>query len=255
MTMSDQQSLLRGVLADPADNVARLVYADWLEENGESERAIMIREGVGRPERFIHPPSSEAAMYFHRFQPDLNAKADEPIRFQKSERLEIAPAMPGIQWETSRGFVSNVSCNLQSWIGGPCPRCHGRGGWETGPHSGDCTLCDSTGRTPAHGPRIVAEQPVEVVEVSDKRPQPSGGFALWGKGGTWFGYNVPEMLLPDEIFDMLNGEIEALRGDVAESGGGEYMLFESVELAQSDLSLALLNWARREAGLPPLRVA
>lgn len=36
-------SLLRAVLEDPTDDGVRLVYADWLEENGEPERAEFIR--------------------------------------------------------------------------------------------------------------------------------------------------------------------------------------------------------------------
>lgn len=27
-----------------------------------------------------------------------------------------------------------------------CPKCNGKGGWETGPHSESCHLCDGTGR-------------------------------------------------------------------------------------------------------------
>lgn len=41
--MSDEQFLLAAILANPADDTARLVYADWLEENGQRERAEFIR--------------------------------------------------------------------------------------------------------------------------------------------------------------------------------------------------------------------
>jgi uncharacterized protein (TIGR02996 family) len=44
--MTDGEALLRGVLADPFCNVPRLVYADWLEENGEPERAEFIRAHI-----------------------------------------------------------------------------------------------------------------------------------------------------------------------------------------------------------------
>jgi uncharacterized protein (TIGR02996 family) len=39
--------LLRSVLENPACDTARLVFADWLEENGEPERAAFIRAEVG----------------------------------------------------------------------------------------------------------------------------------------------------------------------------------------------------------------
>lgn len=40
------EGLLRKVLEDPADDMPRLVLADWLEEHGEEERAEFIRVQV-----------------------------------------------------------------------------------------------------------------------------------------------------------------------------------------------------------------
>ena len=39
----DESALLRGIRDDPDDDVRRLVYADWLEENGRAEHAELIR--------------------------------------------------------------------------------------------------------------------------------------------------------------------------------------------------------------------
>lgn len=41
--MNDGDALRRTILADPDDDTARLVYADWLQENGRPERAEFIR--------------------------------------------------------------------------------------------------------------------------------------------------------------------------------------------------------------------
>ncbi len=41
--MTTDDALLRAVLADPDDDAPRLIYADWLDENGECERAELIR--------------------------------------------------------------------------------------------------------------------------------------------------------------------------------------------------------------------
>lgn len=46
MTDPTGTALLAGVLADPADDTARLVYADWLQEQGEQERAEFVRVQV-----------------------------------------------------------------------------------------------------------------------------------------------------------------------------------------------------------------
>ncbi|HEY1188922.1 MAG TPA: TIGR02996 domain-containing protein [Gemmata sp.] len=41
--MTDADALLRGIIAHPADDTARLVYADWLQENGRGEEGEFIR--------------------------------------------------------------------------------------------------------------------------------------------------------------------------------------------------------------------
>jgi uncharacterized protein (TIGR02996 family) len=41
--MNDQDMLLQAIRDDPGDAVVRLVYADWLEEQGELDRAELVR--------------------------------------------------------------------------------------------------------------------------------------------------------------------------------------------------------------------
>src|SRR5438552_3731260 len=51
--MTDDPGLLRAILDDPDDDGLRLVYADWLEEHGEPERAEFIRVQLElEPHRF-----------------------------------------------------------------------------------------------------------------------------------------------------------------------------------------------------------
>ena len=54
--MSDHDALLAAILADPADDTARLVYADWLTENGQSDRGEFIRVEI---ELAHTPPHTE----------------------------------------------------------------------------------------------------------------------------------------------------------------------------------------------------
>src|SRR5450432_1909805 len=44
--MSESSALLAAILASPADDAPRLVYADWLDENGDTSRAAFIRVQV-----------------------------------------------------------------------------------------------------------------------------------------------------------------------------------------------------------------
>jgi len=41
--MTDQDALVEAILGAPTDDAPRLVYADWLDEHGESEHAEFIR--------------------------------------------------------------------------------------------------------------------------------------------------------------------------------------------------------------------
>src|SRR5215831_11981720 len=41
--MTNDGAFLNAILADPAADAPRLVYADWLEENGQSGRAEFLR--------------------------------------------------------------------------------------------------------------------------------------------------------------------------------------------------------------------
>lgn len=44
--MHTKADWIRAICECPQDDHLRLIYADWLEENGERERAVYIREGV-----------------------------------------------------------------------------------------------------------------------------------------------------------------------------------------------------------------
>jgi uncharacterized protein (TIGR02996 family) len=41
--VTEEDALMRAVIAEPDDDAPRLIYADWLDEHGESERAEFIR--------------------------------------------------------------------------------------------------------------------------------------------------------------------------------------------------------------------
>jgi uncharacterized protein (TIGR02996 family) len=47
--LSDRLLLLRAIRANPDDDTPRLIYADWLQENGEDARAEFIRLQIHEP--------------------------------------------------------------------------------------------------------------------------------------------------------------------------------------------------------------
>jgi uncharacterized protein (TIGR02996 family) len=60
--MSDEAGFLQTIITDPDDDAPRLVYADWLEEHGQTERAEFIRvqcELAKLPEDDVRRPGLE----------------------------------------------------------------------------------------------------------------------------------------------------------------------------------------------------
>src|SRR5262245_46162790 len=49
--MTERDALLAAVLAEPDDDGPRLVFADWLDDHGEPERAELIRLQIDRVRR------------------------------------------------------------------------------------------------------------------------------------------------------------------------------------------------------------
>lgn len=99
MTASGEQAaFLRAICDEPADDTARLVYADWLEEHGERERAFYIRSEIGiwrAGGKSYSIVSSESPARRH-YRPWMMAE------------LDVFPF--GVVWEATyaRGFIEHI---------------------------------------------------------------------------------------------------------------------------------------------------
>lgn len=240
-TMTDRESLIRAICETPDDDVPRLVFADWLEEHGEAERAGFIRL------------QCEIAEWF---DPHEQAPRLEPLREREIElfgRLFVAGAwdhLPGSRialghgtrirtsdgWEygVHRGFVSAVRCRLADWVGsGECEECRGTRDYLHPTHYRQpCKACKGTGRTPGHGPAIVAAHPVERVEIVDATWTPTD------RGNSFNPGRMSYLSLPSVGRSVVDPKILVLHPTEAS--------------ARDMLSAWLINWARRESGLPPI---
>jgi uncharacterized protein (TIGR02996 family) len=97
--VGEREALYRAVIENPADDAPRLVFADWLEEHGEAQRAEFIRLQIGMAKLAMHDP---------RWQP-LVARAEKLARGKKRLWQQNLPQMRGVIWEGfSRGFPSTV---------------------------------------------------------------------------------------------------------------------------------------------------
>jgi uncharacterized protein (TIGR02996 family) len=100
--MSDRDALLTAILADPDEDTPRLVYADWLQEHGEAERAEFIRLQC---ELARLPPQSERAT-----QLALRASALRDELFARLEQLPFADL------RFARGFVAHVASGCLNFL-------------------------------------------------------------------------------------------------------------------------------------------
>lgn len=162
--------LMSAILADPADDAPHLVFADWLEERGDVERAEFVRVqvelartkvrpnghtdfgGVARPfvneDRDCTRPDCRACALRRRerelFGPnqfDWFKRGDQWFQscvFRLDART-IGPRPEVSVFDVRRGWPSAVSLSLTSLVGGPCGTCEGRR-WDYG----ECRVCGAT---------------------------------------------------------------------------------------------------------------
>jgi uncharacterized protein (TIGR02996 family) len=102
---TEEAGLREALFSDPDDDTARLVYADWLDEHGQPERA-----------EFIRLQCKHASVYHEAIFVSGDPEADRMNRLEKEhgERwLAGAPLLPGVQSYLWRGFAAHV--HVRGW--------------------------------------------------------------------------------------------------------------------------------------------
>lgn len=153
----DALGLLKAILDDPADDLPRLAYADWLEENGQEERAEFIRYDIRYPHAgFAELTGKPDALAMLGVEPIASVHVGNPASFAagldrddwrtwmwgESDELGcvISDMGRGLDYKVRRGFVEAVRCTLDAWL--------------------------------AHGPAVVRAHPVTSLTLTDRRPWP-----------------------------------------------------------------------------------
>ncbi len=95
--MDQRAAFLRSICDDPDDDAVRLIFADWLDEHGQPERAEFIRLQCDRAQRVEPLPACAEAVW----------REEELLaRFGETWRAEL-PELPRVRWgEFERGFVN-----------------------------------------------------------------------------------------------------------------------------------------------------
>jgi uncharacterized protein (TIGR02996 family) len=218
--MTEDEAFLRAILEDPADDGVRLIYADWLEEHGQAERAEFLRLQCARRDT----ARQWALAYKYReswFRSVLGMRWADPVQWRLGEPVDIGlfdegHRVPVVELQVRRGFVQAVSLSL-----------------------------DDFQRCAAH---LFRSQPVTQVVLTDRLAQsvvadPSRSWFtfLGNRYLANFSYDLPCCLEP------FLGEPHCSGLDLRKRWD-----YPNQEAAQAALSRACVAWGRHEAELPPL---
>jgi uncharacterized protein (TIGR02996 family) len=115
-TMTDGRALVAAIHHAPADDAPRLIFADWLDENGEPDRAAIIRRMVAAPLYAFLWRRGRIEQYSHR-------KTVRAIRGLRPKLAKIVPVeLTNLPWvneaEVRRGFVEAVSVPAEAFLEG-----------------------------------------------------------------------------------------------------------------------------------------
>src|SRR5437016_3328785 len=106
--MVQRQAFLETIVAEPQDDATRLVFADWLEEQGDADRAGFIRAQVERARLAEDDPR----------QPELARREGELLARRGAEWLAELPEPLRREAEFRRGFVARVRCTAGEFLDG-----------------------------------------------------------------------------------------------------------------------------------------
>jgi uncharacterized protein (TIGR02996 family) len=216
--LTEGDALLADVVAHPERDDVRLILADWLQENGQEERAEFIRAQI-----------------------ELATWRDERDWHRKALTRERNLLTQVHFWE----WFGDVDGWLKAWPGSPAVGVltDGRGGTcEVGYYDGEdeknWVFTVRRGfvaevRLPqqawlAHGREIAGRHPLERVELSDRKPALFVGAFCWNRGLPQSQGMPPDFLDPRLWYALPTRDTERA----------------TAEEAVADLSAACLLWAR-----------
>jgi uncharacterized protein (TIGR02996 family) len=241
-------ALLSYICQHPSDDVARLAYADLLEERGEPDRAEFIRLQIAHEG---YPGGEMETWRAGRTQEELGSRERQLLEGHRvrwcagmvlgvtvdawSLDEPMPPYVYGIRATFHRGFPAEVSLTAESFAGGPCGRCEGR----CRASRRRCPACRGTGKTPGHAAALFRAAPIKRVRL-DREPVDAlrpGDWWWWEESGSPEGVRHVRCDLPAELFGLLAGGYQ--------EAGWSGRSYPSREEGLADLAAAALLYGRR----------
>jgi uncharacterized protein (TIGR02996 family) len=122
-------AFLADIAAQPADDAPRLIYADWLEENGQSERAELIRVQCAIVAEESYPGDrwcAEAGGQLRVGTKDCFKCRPCCLRRREKELLGVVTGreclrwvdagLSAEKWEWRRGFIASISLPCAAFL-------------------------------------------------------------------------------------------------------------------------------------------
>jgi uncharacterized protein (TIGR02996 family) len=111
--MTQDEAFLQTIIECPDDDAPRLIYADWLEENGDPDRAEFIREQIrlarGGEENPLWRGGSQ--------------RAEELLLPNRDKWVKRLPEWARRNGAFRQGFVSSVRCTARQFLQGGAALC------------------------------------------------------------------------------------------------------------------------------------
>jgi uncharacterized protein (TIGR02996 family) len=260
-----EAGLLAAICERPEDDGPRLVYADWLDEHGEGDRASFIRVQceLARLQKYqvddvAAEPGLAAFLALREREEKLWNRIgvslfnDSGIAFPGHSAKHSLTAKTGfalhrigggasrVLW--ARGFLDSVSLRCAEFVGGPCGRCGGTGTieqYEGALPDAECPTCKGKRTLPGLAAELARRHPIERVRLTDAEP--------WN-GTSWYDAaqfppandEHPPSSIPSELFARLAGGYEP---------SARCRVYDEPKLANLALGLAACRYARAAAGL------
>jgi uncharacterized protein (TIGR02996 family) len=245
-------ALRAAILASPEDDAPRLVYADWLDENGEPERAEFVRvqcELTAMSWVPHHNPTIAGPGGKQPTDPERYGYLRQREReLEKEHWLDWIRPFAGLLGFTQpytevftfrRGFVAELRCPLAAFLGGECPACGGTGDLGTLGGRIGCNVCSDTwskrgtGRAPGAAAVCRVEPVTKVVLVGCEPYENSSGQWQWYDARRTNQTIHPQSDLPGELWDLLKQPARGVQKD-----------HPTRDDALDALSRACIRWAR-----------
>lgn len=232
MIHADAHNILQAIIAEPDDDLHRLAYADWCEENDQPERAEFIRLQIAlwNEQRDCNCGSKSGGHTFKGGQHHNGPCAASQLRIEIDGKWKRAESRAYELWvdncrkwvgigenahpleclttspnQYARGFIRKVECTHDIWVD--------------------------------HGKKICAEHPIEDVRLVDKKPAPYAGlYCFHSKDATF--RHVEDACLCPKIHKHLTSYTQR------EGNDPDWRDYSTEEAAYAALSKACIAYGR-----------